>query len=229
MSSQLHISAREYRRMMSEQGGFSTKKNIIKKEKKDPLKDVHYTYNVEFKKNTIIVTLLGKHFSKNVTNSMSLKDVMRFKTKLKDASYNFFLLNPKMKKFCQRWECVAIHYDIYNPRSRDTHNTDLKTFRDTFTNVGIIKDDNRTIIPFPPTEKETISKEYKIVATIRKLDTTGMKAQQIRHKIYNDIALLSDDVCLTLDNFAKENAVDIGHALTSAIKNSGVIKQVHKG
>jgi len=218
MSTQLHISAKEYRHLMSKQGDSNYNKNIIKKEKKDPLQDVHYTYNVKFSEDVIVVTLLGKHFSKNVTNSMSLKDVMRFKTKIKDSSYHFFLLNPKMKKFCKKWDKVAIHYDIYNPRSRDTHNTDLKTFRDTFTNVGIIKDDNRTVIPFPSTEREIISKEYKIVATIRKLGTTGIKAQKIRVALNHASALLCDEDCMALESFAKDNNMDITQALSKAIK-----------
>jgi len=217
MGTQLHLSAKEYNLLISKQGKQNSIKNIPHKSRKEPLQDVHYTYNIQFDNDIIVVTLLGKHFSKNVTNSMSLKDLMRFKTKLKNSSYHFFLLNPKMKKFCKQWDKVTIHYDIYNPRSRDTHNTDLKTFRDTFTNVGIIKDDNRTVIPFPPTEREIISKEYKIIATIRKLSSKGTKAQKVRASLNYATSLLSDNDCIALETFAKSNKIDISKALSKAI------------
>jgi len=178
--SQISMSAKEYREYIL---SIENQKQL-KKERKDPLKGVSYKYSVEFKNgNEAVVTLRGKHFSKNVTNTFSIRNRMRFKKMLKDSAYQFFILNPHMKRYCKRWNRVVIHYDIYNPKSRDTHNTDLKTFRDTFIYTGIIEDDNRQVIPFPPTEKEIISKEYKIVAYIKKIEEGSVEAYKIMNRL----------------------------------------------
>lgn len=167
------MSSDEYKRISSRLESYKTKPSLENKTlKKDPLHDVIYNYCVEKRdKDIIVVTMNGKHFSKNRVNAMSLRDKMRLKTLIKTSSTIFFLSNRNiLKNICNKWEKVSIHYDIYNPKSRDTNSTDLKTFRDTFTINGLIKDDNRDVIPNLPTQTEIISKEYKIVATIRRIN-----------------------------------------------------------
>jgi hypothetical protein len=166
------MSSAEYRRVMGQLYGFGgAVKGKIKSANSERvclLDDIKFTYNVEvIDAVTVRVTLLGKHLSRNrVNNNLNTREKMRYKKMMKDSAQIFFLQNRAIKAQCKKWDRVKISYDIYNPRSRDTNGTDLKTFRDTFTIYGIILDDNRKVIPELPKQREIIDKEYKVIATI---------------------------------------------------------------
>ena len=142
------------------------------RKRKSLLDGVVYKYEInKISNNSISVTLLGKHFTKNRVNSMSMRERMVLKTMIKDSATLFSLQNKKkMKRIAENWEKVKITYEIFNPKSRDTNATDLKTFRDTFTILGLIEDDNRDVIPELPKQHEIISKAYKVVATITNIE-----------------------------------------------------------
>ncbi len=142
------------------------------RKKKSLLDGVLYKYEInKISNNSISVTLLGKHFTKNRVNSMSMRERMVLKTMIKDSATLFSLQNKKnIKRIAENWKKVKITYEIFNPKSRDTNATDLKTFRDTFTILGLIEDDNRSVVPELPRQHEIISKEYKVVATITNIE-----------------------------------------------------------
>jgi len=176
------------------------------------LRDTSYSYSVKFVDDDIaVITLLGQHFSKNRVNSMSMREKMVYKTRMKDAAKIFFMKNRDVAKKCMKWDRVKIFYEIYNPRSRDTNATDLKIFRDTFTINGIILDDNRKVIPILPKQKEIISPEYKIVATITRIKNG--KEEEALMKIEESLemcsALFSPEEAQTVIDAAAKSGVSI--------------------
>jgi len=169
------MTSAEYKKVINRLHHFGDidKKATVAKKPKQGFKilgDTTYSYKVDFKSDDVaVITLSGRHFSRNRVNSMSMREKMVYKTRMKDSAKIFFMKYRHIARKCEKWDKVKIFYEIYNPKSRDTNATDLKILRDTFTEHGIIKDDNRNVIPVLPKQKEIISKNYKIVATITRI------------------------------------------------------------
>lgn len=154
-----HLSAQQYQElMMMEQGFVDTS---AKKQK------FSFVYSINFLPTGYQVILDGKHLSKNRFKSRS--DLLRFKAALNRAMEQCRLLNIARLRTITPLERASIHYDFYNPVSRDHDNNQetLKAFQDTFTKLGLIQDDKRECIG-QPTDSEVISKSYRVVATILK-------------------------------------------------------------
>lgn len=157
------ISSKEYRELMMQSPSHS-----IKKEKINRLNEVSYSYNVLFiSEDEIEATLIGKNFSVNVIKTFSRKEEMLYKKKIHDSAYLFFLQNKKIFSSFQPFSKASVFYTAYYPKSRDCGNNDYKALQDTFVRLGLIVDDKRSVLKRDG-EREIISKEYKIVATIKK-------------------------------------------------------------
>jgi hypothetical protein len=130
--------------------------------------DFDFTFNVEkINEKVYKFTLLGKHVSTNTYNGyVSLGKRCAYKNAIKNAAYNFYLINKsKFKQLLPEspFENATIEPTAYNPRSRDDDgcSVTLKTLRDMLVTYKFLKDDNRKHVTQLPT-KEVINKDYKI-------------------------------------------------------------------
>ena len=148
------------------------KKNTIfnikdfQKENKTKKKKYNFSFYVrskEYKTKTIFI-LYGKHYSKNVINTWN----RWIKQKYKKAIHESFHIHNKQKKL-KKYDKVSIKYIVCNPRSRDddANYETLKFVRDAIVNINVINDDNRNIV-LKTTEKEKITKNYKIFIILTK-------------------------------------------------------------
>ena len=150
------ISAFEFRELMVK-GGKTSNKQI-------------FSFVVSFAAgdNGCIVTMTGKHLSKNRYNAMGRRDQMRYKGAIKKAlSQAALVYREEIKKHF--FEKVKIEYVVYNPRSRDddANYETLKPLRDGVVSFfKIFPDDKRSVV-LKSKEREVISRKYKVEMKIQ--------------------------------------------------------------
>ena len=166
------ISAQEYRDAMS-----IKKKKIVSKSmtsielrQKSVLKpqqtrrDFPFVFIIEEieKNKEYLFILKGRHLSTNSVNSLSFKEKLRYKTRIKNSISDAALIYRKLipKKAFQR---VVITPTTFQSRSRDDDNLHAtsKIIRDSIVNIGFVVDDKRENLKQEATE-EVISKDWKI-------------------------------------------------------------------
>jgi len=143
-----------------------------------------FKYDIEMRdKSTILVTLTGRHLSKNDYDPLPLFDTKNksskhhYKKAIKDASETYRLVNGFFLKKLKKEgiipiQSATVHYTFYNRVSRDHDNGSetIKRFQDTFTALGIIVDDSRKHLISDGNPDEVLinkNEEYKVVAKIK--------------------------------------------------------------
>lgn len=118
----------------------------------------------------ILVTFIGRHYSKNDISSWPRRKVFAYKTSIKDA-FEIGVLANKNAIPTEPLKQVTLDIVVFNPKSRDDDNNydTLKIMRDCCTNYGIIQDDNRSVI-LELRVTEHLSKEYRVEILISRLD-----------------------------------------------------------
>ena len=160
------ISSKEYRDMFLSKGSKSSKKAKREQKRFSFIYDAVKIERGEDKGYKI--TLTGKHYSKNVTNSFSRLEMIRYNKAISKAAEEFALLNRTFIKKIKPFPKAFVEYTFYNPRSRDHDNNSetIKHFQDTFPVLGFIIDDKREYLSHPKEVKEVLQKEYKAEALL---------------------------------------------------------------
>lgn len=146
----------------------------------------NFSFKYEFvvqNENTLIITLTGRHLSKNQYDRLPEFDRKNksskhhykkaFKTSAEECRLmQKSLLNTLKKKKIIPSSSATVHYTFYNHVSRDHDNGSetIKRFQDTFTTLGLIVDDNRKNLLSEKEPDEVIinrSEEYRVVAVLK--------------------------------------------------------------
>ena len=129
-----------------------------------------FTYSIESREGEYIVTLKGKHLSKNRFDSLSFKDKIRYKNAFKNAINEYKLINRKILKGLETFKKAEVSYSFYNPKSRDGdgNSENVKKFQDSLFSLGLIEDDKRSCLVCVGND-EVISKEYMMKAHIKRV------------------------------------------------------------
>lgn len=159
------LSAKQFREL--QKYATSTDKGVKGKQKR-----FAFSYHVETLQDGrgYRVTLDGRHYSQNDYNAFGLRQKIAYKCAIKSAMEEFWLCSGR-KPF-RTFQRADIIYNIHLVRSRDHDNNGctIKPFQDTFTTLGLIADDRRSVIDRPP-EEEIPDGSYRIVATITEKET----------------------------------------------------------
>lgn len=142
-----------------------------------------YSVSISSDLNTLTITLVGRHLSKNQYDSLPLFDRKHksskhhFKKAFKTAAEvcrlkQKGLFNSLKKKGIFPSTSASVHYIFYNPVSRDHDNgsENIKRLQDTFVTLGILEDDNRDVLRAEKEPLEVIIRRgeaYKMEAIIR--------------------------------------------------------------
>lgn len=149
----------------------------------------HFTYDIDVEHGAsgevvcIRITLTGKHLSKNRFDALPRRVQFRYIRAIKNAAeaaalmYRKSLLRLREKGIIP-FERASVHYTFYNRVSRDHDNGSetIKRFQDTFTSLGIIRDDDRTsLVPDGAPDEVPTGKDepYRVVAVIVPLEQAG--------------------------------------------------------
>lgn len=160
------MTAAEYREALKKKGNIAPKKD-----KNNKRTFAVPEYKIEKIHGGYVVTLIGKTFSRNVTNKFSLGDEIRYKKSVMQGAKNYWLLNRSFVRSLVPMQKATVMYVFYNRVSRDWDNQSpvIKPFQDTFTKsmLGIIEDDSKKHLQraLPPQE-EVLGKTYKVEAYI---------------------------------------------------------------
>lgn len=152
------MTSKEYNELLRAKGQSKGTKRV--------LKSFSFTYSIDrytFEgKEGYEITLKGRHYSKNDTNSFSRRELIRYSKAIHKAAEEFALLNRKFIKSLVPFQKAEVEYVFFNPRSRDHDNNSqtIKHFQDTFTNLRLIIDDKRKNLSQPKEVGEIKSKEY---------------------------------------------------------------------
>lgn len=148
------LSARQFRELLAMEG-------------RQGDKAFSFEYLVEVTERGYRVELIGKHLSANRYNAMPRRRQYAYKNAIKDAMERFRMANLALVKSFDTLERAKIEFTFVNPVSRDADNNHhtRKPLQDTFTRLGLIRDDKRENIG-RPVEHEVIDKQYRVVATI---------------------------------------------------------------
>jgi len=161
------ITSKEYNEILQGKQG----KGTSSKGKKEH-KTFSFTYHVQIcvrdKMEGYKITLIGRHYSNNDTNSFSRLEIIRYNKAIHKASEEFALLNRDFIKRLKAFQKASVEYIFHNPRSRDYDNNaeTIKHFQDTFSILGFIIDDKREFLSHPKEVGECLGKEYKAEALI---------------------------------------------------------------
>ncbi len=123
-----------------------------------------FTFDVSASKDKThyLFTLYGKHLAVNRINSLPFRSKLAYKSSIKKAADNFFIVNKKIIPK-EAFSKAIITPVAYNKRSRDddANSINLKILRDIIVSYGFLVDDSRQYLE---QEKcgEVISKEWKI-------------------------------------------------------------------
>jgi len=145
----------------------------------NPYSFIYYiTTNIEQRK--ITIKLVGKHLSKNRFDSLSKWGVSGQKSyikAIKKSSYDCYLVNRKMffefkKNGLFPLKKATVEYIFYNVSSRDEdgNSETIKRLQDTFTTMGIIIDDKRSVLTSICAPREVLitrGSEYYVEAILR--------------------------------------------------------------
>lgn len=122
----------------------------------------HFSCDVEQTDYGYKICFIGKHLSLNRLNALSRKESIMYKSAFKKAQNEYWLIKGKRAKH-KTLEKVTLEYVFYNPKSRDRdNNISIKFVQDVIVRLKLISDDTRDVIIRPHTEREIISKDYKI-------------------------------------------------------------------
>jgi len=129
-----------------------------------------FFYHIEQKHEQYIVTVKGKHLSKNRFDSLSFKEKIQYKNAFKKAVEEYKILNMLRLKQLKTFENAEVHYVFYNPKSRDSdgNSENIKKLQDSLFSLGLIQDDKRKCLKCIGSD-EVLSKEYMMRAYIKKL------------------------------------------------------------
>ncbi len=134
--------------------------------------------------NTLIITLTGRHLSKNQYDRLPEFDrknkssKYHYKKAFKTASEECRLMQKSLfdklkKEKITPLGLATVHFTFYNHRSRDHDNNGsdtIKPFQDTFTALGLIVDDSREYL-IPEREPDEVivkrTEPYKVVAVLK--------------------------------------------------------------
>ncbi len=143
-----------------------------------------FQYHIEVVgESTLIITLTGRHLSKNQYDPLPEFDrknkcsKFHYKKAIKVASEECRLRQKGLLGSLKKGGLIpaslaTVHFTFYNPVSRDHDNGSetIKRFQDTFTVLGLIVDDNRKHLSSERDPDEVIigrNEEYKVVAVLK--------------------------------------------------------------
>jgi len=100
---------------------------------------------IELSHNRVHVRVIGNHLSKNVVDSLSRRDNIRYKNAFKIAAKAFYLKNHKKIRSFKRIEKGEIYFIFYSKHSRDHDNNseNIKRVQDNIVRLGFVVDDKR--------------------------------------------------------------------------------------
>jgi len=161
------LTAAEYRKMQLSGKELGVKSNKFS-----------FKYDAKPIRDGYLVTLTGRHLSKNDLNGSSMKRKMAYSSAIKKAVREFLLINRKRLPFVPLEGKVQVMFIFYGETERDYDNNDdtKKIFQDTLTvrhterygvGISIIEDDNPDILfPLPGSPMAIKSPEWKAEAWV---------------------------------------------------------------